>query len=125
MLCLYRLGTTLIHVEDPHLFTYKLFDRLTNKEVGTITRLCKCKYSMQNGSLHCYHQGFTDEYTVVELLDGREFSYKNKQFGRVLKEINEEVFGFNRYIKEQMNSTKILEEIEYLVNKSLAKLDKE
>lgn len=122
---MYRLGTTLIHVEDPHLFTYKLFDRLTNKEVGTITRLCKCKYSMCNGSLHCYHQGFTDEYTVVELLDGREFSYKNKQFGRVLKEINEEVFGFNRYIKEQTHSTKILEEIEYLVNKSLAKLNKE
>lgn len=122
---MYRLGTTLVHVEDPHLFTYKLFDRLTNKEVGTITRLCKCKYSMINGNIHCYHHSFTDEYTVVELLDGREFSYKNKQFGKVLKEINEEVFGFNRYIKEQTPIPEILGEIRYLVNKKLDELDKE
>lgn len=122
---MYRLGTTLVHVEDPHLFSYKLFDRLTNKDVGTITRLCKCKYSMKNGNIHCYHQGFTDEYTVVELLDGREFSYKNKQFGKVLKEINEEVFGFDRYIKEKKLIPEILWEIKYLANKSLDKLDKE
>lgn len=120
---MYRLGTTLNHVEAPHIFSYELFDRLSNKKVGTITRLCKCKYSMQNGNIHCYHQGFTDEYTVVELLDGREFSYKNKQFGKVLKEINEEVFGFNRYIKEQTPIYEILGEIRYLVNKSLDKLD--
>lgn len=122
---MYRLGTTLVHVEYPHLYSYKLFDRLTNKEVGTITRLCKCKYSMQNGNIHCYHQGFSDEYTAVELLDGREFSYKNKQFGKVLKEINEEVFGFNRYIKEQTPIPEILGEIRYLVNKTFDKLDKE
>lgn len=80
---------------------------------------------MRNGNIHCYHQGFSDEYTVVELLDGREFSYKNKQFGNVLKEINEEVFGFNRYIKEKTPIPEILGEIRYLVNKSLDKLDKE
>lgn len=80
---------------------------------------------MQNGNIHCYHQGFSDEYTVVELLDGREFSYKNKQFGKVLKEINEEVFGFNMYIKEQTPIPEILGEIRYLVNKTFDKLDKE
>lgn len=80
---------------------------------------------MQNGNIHCYHQGFSDEYTVAELLDGREFSYKNKQFGKVLKEINEEVFGFNRYIKEQTAIPEILGEIRYLVNKKLDELDKE
>lgn len=80
---------------------------------------------MVNGNIHCYHQGFTDEYTVVELLDGREFSYKNKQFGKVLKETNEEIFGFNRYIKEQTPIHEILGEIRYLVNKSIDKLDKE
>lgn len=80
---------------------------------------------MKNGNIHCYHQGFTDEYTVVELLDGREFSYKNKQFGKVLKEINEEIFGFNRYIKGQTPIREILGEIRYLVNKSIDKLDKE
>lgn len=120
---MYRLGTTLVHVEDPHLYYYELFDRLTNKRIGEITRLCKCKYSMQNGSIHCYHQGFTDEYTVVELLDGREFSYKNVQFGKVLKEINEEVFGFNRYIKEQKPIKEILGEIRYLTNNSLDKAE--
>lgn len=122
---MYRLGTTLVHVEDPHLFSYELFDRLTNKKVGELTRLCKCKYSMKNGNIHCYHQGFTDEYIVVELVDSREFSYKNKQFGKVLKEINEEVFGFNRYIKEQTPIAEILGEIRYLVNNSLDKLDDE
>lgn len=80
---------------------------------------------MENGNIHWCHQGFTDEYTVVELVDGREFSYKNKQFGRVLMEINEEVFGFNRYIKEQTPIPEILGEIRYLVNKSFDKLDKE
>lgn len=80
---------------------------------------------MVNGNIHWCHQGFTDEYTVVELVDGREFSYKNKQFGRVLMEINEEVFGFNRYIKEQTPISEILGEIRYLVNKSFDKLDKE
>ena len=120
---MYRLGTTLVYVEDPHLFSYKLFDRLTNKDVGTITRLCKCKYSMKNGNIHCYHQGFTDEYTVVELLDGREFSYKNKQFGKVLKEINEEVFGFNRYIKEQTKAEDILWQIQFLTKKVIDKAD--
>lgn len=114
-----------MHVEGPHLFSYKLFDRLTNEDVGTITRLCKCKYSMINGNIHCYHHGFTDEYTVVELLDGREFSYKNKQFGKVLKEINEEVFGFNRYIKEQRPIPEILWEIQYLANKVIDKADNE
>lgn len=78
---------------------------------------------MQNGSIHCYHQGFTDEYTVVELLDGREFSYKNVQFGKVLTEINEEVFGFNRYIKEQKPIKEILGEIRYLTNNLLDKAE--
>lgn len=125
LVCLYRLGTTLVHVEDPHLFEYKLFDRLTNNKIGTITRVCKCKYSMKNGNIHCYHQAFTDEFTVVELLDGREFSYKNKQFGKVLSEINEEVFGFNRYIKEQRPIPEILQEVQYLSNKVVDKADNE
>lgn len=122
---MYRLGTTLLHVEDPHLYEYNLFDRLTNNNIGTITRLCKCKYSMKNGSIHCYHQSFTDEYTVVELLDGREFSYKNKQFGKVLSEINEEVFGFNRYIKEQKPIPEILWKIQYLASEVIDKADNE
>lgn len=122
---MYRLGTTLVHVEDPHLYEYKLFDRLTNNDIGTITRLCKCKYSKKNGNIHCYHQGFTDEFTVVQLLDGREFSYKNKQFDTVLREINEEVFGFNRYIKEQRPIFEILGEIQYLANKFFDKADNE
>lgn len=122
---MYRLGTTLVHVEDPHLYEYKLFDRLTNNDIGTITRLCKCKYSMKNGNIHCYHQGFTDEFTVVELIDGREFSYKNKQFDDVLREINEGVFGFNRYIKEQRPISEILGEIQYLANKVIDEADNE
>ena len=80
---------------------------------------------MKNGNIHCYHQGFTDEFTVVELFDGREFSYKNKQFGKVLGEINEEVFAFNRYIKEQRPIFEILWEIQYLANKVIDKADNE
>lgn len=79
----------------------------------------------KNGNIHCYHQAFTDEFTVVELVDGREFSYKNKQFDNVLSEINEAVFGFNRYIKEQRPISEILWEIQYLANKVIDEADNE
>lgn len=89
---LYRLASTLEKVYDPHLYRYRLWDRLTDKTIAELWRLAPCKYCKLGGS-HMLHTPFIKEHFVL-VCEGKEEVLICEKYVEVLRELN------NRWFKD-------------------------
>ncbi len=98
---MYRLASTLVKVYDPHLYHYRIWDRLTDKTLGDLWRLAPCKYSKISGS-HKKHNPFIKEHFVFVSETGEEVINLDKYAG-VLKFLNDRYFKDDNLVADTKN----------------------
>ena len=99
---MYRLASTLVKVYNPHLYHYRIWDRLTDKTLGDLWRLAPCKYSKISGS-HMTHAPFIKEHFVYVSEAGEEVINLDK-YGGVLKFLNDRYFKDDNPVCDMENT---------------------